>query len=245
MSYDFNQTESRLRHTCACLTTHSSHPTPFHHTQLAPAFVASNNLLNLLLLLPSFACLEHGSSNLLWLACTLMVPLSNLAFSLPGIPDRTPATPGNGLALLIITVGLCVYGFSKKTALRVLGRFGLLPVGNCNGHGVVEKEGGAADREGAGGDGDGRALDATAHSSQQPSPVQSAASPATSSSSSSSLLSPAAFEVEGPGEGEWKQEKQEQGWGLGWWLGLVGWGGRRRPGHESLESGVDGGASRV
>lgn len=203
---------------------------------MAPTFVLSNNLLNVILLLPSFACLEYGSSNLLWLACTLMVPLSNLAFSLPGIPDRTPATPDNGLALLIITLGLCVYGFSKKTALRMLGRVGLLAS--------------AADA---------RRLDATVRSTQQEPPLQaSAATSATTSSSSSWSLSPArppppspAYEKEGAADkGPEEEGGQEQGWGWGWWSGLVGWGGRKRAGteattnRESFESTMTG-TSRV
>jgi len=87
---------------------------------LAPSLVLTYNILNIVLLYPTFALLEHGSSNLFWLACTLIVPLSGFAFSLPFIPEAQPVTLQNGLALLVIVVGLGTYGFSKKSAGRGL-----------------------------------------------------------------------------------------------------------------------------
>ena len=88
---------------------------PSDDCALAPAMVLTYNILNLVLLYPTFALLEHGSSNLFWLACTLIVPLSGFAFSLPFIPGHEPVQWINCLALLVIVVGLGIYGFSKKT----------------------------------------------------------------------------------------------------------------------------------
>jgi len=85
---------------------------------LAPILVLSYNVLNVILLYPTFALLEHGSSNLFWLACTLIVPFSGFAFSLPFIPGAEPVTVEEGLSLLVIVFGLGIYGWSKESAVR-------------------------------------------------------------------------------------------------------------------------------
>lgn len=53
--------------------------------------------------------LKWGSSNILWLAMTVMVPLGNLAFALPFMPGATPVTAFDLVGLVVIMVGLMAY----------------------------------------------------------------------------------------------------------------------------------------
>lgn len=80
----------------------------------SPAFVniyvAFNILYNILIIL----ILKYGSSNLLWLAMTIMVPLGNVAFSLKFVPGNSPLAPTDIAGLVVIMVGLVVYRFWGK-----------------------------------------------------------------------------------------------------------------------------------
>ncbi len=49
---------------------------------------------------------RYGSSNILWLAMTVMVPLTNFAFVLKFMPNRQKITWEDVVGLLIIMVGL-------------------------------------------------------------------------------------------------------------------------------------------
>jgi len=89
--------------------------------QHAPLFVnlyiAFNVLYNILIIL----ILKYGSANLLWLAMTLMVPLGDLAFSLPFVPGNLPMTPWDWLGLVVIMGGLTLYrffGFFKEKIMQ-------------------------------------------------------------------------------------------------------------------------------
>lgn len=53
--------------------------------------------------------LKYGSANILWLAMTVMVPLGNLAFALPFMPQNTTITPFDLAGLVVIMVGLVGY----------------------------------------------------------------------------------------------------------------------------------------
>ena len=53
--------------------------------------------------------LKYGSANILWLALTVMVPLGNLAFSLPFMPQHTAVTAFDLVGLAIIMTGLLGY----------------------------------------------------------------------------------------------------------------------------------------
>lgn len=53
--------------------------------------------------------LKYGSANILWLAMTVMVPLGNLAFSLPFMPQNSTITPFDIAGLVIIMFGLVSY----------------------------------------------------------------------------------------------------------------------------------------
>ena len=56
--------------------------------------------------------LKHGSSNILWLASTVIVPLSNVAFSLDIMPGHKPMKPIDVVSLCVIMAGLVVYRFT-------------------------------------------------------------------------------------------------------------------------------------
>jgi hypothetical protein len=63
--------------------------------------------------------LKYGNANILWLAMTVMVPLGNLAFALPFMPQNTNVTSFDIGGLVIIMVGLVGYrkgpDFFEKT----------------------------------------------------------------------------------------------------------------------------------
>lgn len=66
--------------------------------------------------------LKYGSTSLLYLALTLMVPMGNLAFSLPFMPFPTMMHVSDIVALLVIVVGLMLYRFGhalpKSSSIR-------------------------------------------------------------------------------------------------------------------------------
>mmetsp|Transcript_106744 Transcript_106744/g.309663 ORF Transcript_106744/g.309663 Transcript_106744/m.309663 type:complete len:342 (-) Transcript_106744:423-1448(-) len=76
---------------------------------LAPAFVNVYLLFNVSYNILIIMILKWGSSNLLWLAMTVMVPIGNLAFALPFMPDASTITPFDILGLVIIMAGLVGY----------------------------------------------------------------------------------------------------------------------------------------
>lgn len=80
----------------------------------APMFVNIylffNQLYNLLIIL----ILKYGNANLLYLALTLMVPLGNVAFTLPFIPGRTALQVTDIIGLIVICSGLGIYRFAAK-----------------------------------------------------------------------------------------------------------------------------------
>lgn len=66
--------------------------------------------------------LQYGGSNILWLSITFTVPLANIGFALPFMPNPQSLSPANWAALVIIMLGLIVYRFWPQ-ARAVLGRF--------------------------------------------------------------------------------------------------------------------------
>lgn len=80
----------------------------------APLFVniylVFNQFYNLLIIM----ILKYGSSNLLYLALTLMVPLGNVAFTLPFVPENSPLKVTDIIGLIIICAGLGCYRFAAK-----------------------------------------------------------------------------------------------------------------------------------
>jgi len=53
--------------------------------------------------------IQYGSANILWLAMTVMVPLGNLAFALPFMPQNSVITPFDIAGLVVIMAGLIGY----------------------------------------------------------------------------------------------------------------------------------------
>ncbi len=78
----------------------------------APMFVTIylvfNQLYNILILL----LIKYGSSNLLWLALTLMVPLGNVTFTLPFVPEHSVLRATDIVGLVLICGGLGTYRFA-------------------------------------------------------------------------------------------------------------------------------------
>jgi hypothetical protein len=88
----------------------------------APEFVniylIFNQLYNLLIIL----ILKYGSSNLLYLALTLMVPLGNVAFTLDFVPGHQPLRVTDIIGLIIICCGLGCYRFMAKIMEKYFGQ---------------------------------------------------------------------------------------------------------------------------
>lgn len=60
--------------------------------KMAPLYVSLYLLFNVLYNILIIMILKYGSSNLLWLAMTVMVPMVNVAFALPFMPKSKPMT---------------------------------------------------------------------------------------------------------------------------------------------------------
>ncbi len=73
-------------------------------------YLVFNQFYNLLIIL----ILKYGSSNLLYLALTLMVPLGNVAFTLPFVPENSPLKATDIIGLVVICFGLGCYRFASK-----------------------------------------------------------------------------------------------------------------------------------
>lgn len=68
--------------------------------------------------------IKYGSSNILWLCLTLQVPVANLAFALPFMPNSKPITWEDGVGLVVIMLGLCIYRFYKPLTAALSKRCG-------------------------------------------------------------------------------------------------------------------------
>jgi hypothetical protein len=84
---------------------------------LVNAYFVFNLGFNILIIV----ILKLGSSNILWLAMTFMVPLGNLAFYIPGVPGHTPFSVTDVLGLLVIMLGLVGYRYGDKVWERCHG----------------------------------------------------------------------------------------------------------------------------
>jgi hypothetical protein len=73
-------------------------------------YLAFNVVYNLLMVV----ILKEGSANILWMASTVIVPLSNVAFSLDFIPNHQPMKTMDIVGLVIIMSGLVVYRFTAQ-----------------------------------------------------------------------------------------------------------------------------------
>jgi len=68
--------------------------------------------------------LKYGSSALLFLALTLMVPIGNVAFALPFMPESQPMHASDLVALAVIMCGLLLYRFSDGQVQEAPGQDG-------------------------------------------------------------------------------------------------------------------------
>jgi len=78
---------------------------------MAPLYVNAYVFFNVLYNIFIIMVLKYGSANLLWLAMTFMVPLGNLAFALPFVPEHQSPTPFDLVGLVLIMFGLIIYRF--------------------------------------------------------------------------------------------------------------------------------------
>jgi len=80
---------------------------------LAPIFISSYLCFNILYNIVLIVVLKYGSANVLWLACTMMVPAGNIAFSLKIVPGHQNLQDSDIFGLILILLGLLVYRFSS------------------------------------------------------------------------------------------------------------------------------------
>lgn len=83
---------------------------------MGPVFVNVYILFNLGYNVLIILLLKYGSANILWLCLTLQVPIANLAFALPFMPNSSPVSWEGGVGLVVIMAGLVVYRFYKQAA---------------------------------------------------------------------------------------------------------------------------------
>uniref|UniRef100_A0AAV1UY18 Drug/Metabolite Transporter (DMT) Superfamily n=1 Tax=Peronospora matthiolae TaxID=2874970 RepID=A0AAV1UY18_9STRA len=74
------------------------------------AYLLFNVAYNLLIIL----ILKFGSANILWLAMTIMVPLGNVAFTFPFMPEHQPLHAKDIASLVLIMLGLFIYRFLEE-----------------------------------------------------------------------------------------------------------------------------------
>ena len=85
---------------------------PLDNCQNAPIYMTMYIIFNILFNIMTVVILKYGSANILWLASTMIVPLSNAVFSMKMFPGSKPMTPFDLLGLVIIMSGLVIYRFS-------------------------------------------------------------------------------------------------------------------------------------
>eukprot|EP01041_Mallomonas_annulata_P000990 gene990-1938_t len=81
---------------------------------MGPIFVTTFLCFNVAYNLLIIVVLKHGSANILWMASTVIVPLSNVAFSLKIMPGHRPLHTVDLLGLGVIMFGLVVYRFTAQ-----------------------------------------------------------------------------------------------------------------------------------
>ena len=89
-----------------CSTDHCDPASPIY----VNIYLFFNLLYNQLIIL----IIKFGSSNILYLALTLMVPLGNVAFTLPFVPGHSQLRPTDIIGLIVICGGLGCYRFANE-----------------------------------------------------------------------------------------------------------------------------------
>eukprot|EP00163_Fabomonas_tropica_P008843 TRINITY_DN18603_c0_g1_i1.p1 TRINITY_DN18603_c0_g1~~TRINITY_DN18603_c0_g1_i1.p1 ORF type:complete len:461 (+),score=125.04 TRINITY_DN18603_c0_g1_i1:349-1731(+) len=87
-----------------------------------PFFVNTYLVFNLGYNVLIILILKFGSANVLWLALTVMVPIGNLAFAIPGIPFYNKLRPTDIVGLVVIMCGLLLYRFYDMVRKLITGK---------------------------------------------------------------------------------------------------------------------------
>lgn len=90
------------------------HNLPLDDCSTAPLFVTIYLFFNVIFNFLIVVILKLGSANIMWMASTVIVPLSNVAFSLDFMPGHQPLRFWDIIGLIVIMSGLVVYRFSKE-----------------------------------------------------------------------------------------------------------------------------------
>lgn len=96
---------------------------------LVSVYLVFNQMYNLLIIF----IIKYGSSNLLFMALTIMVPLGNFAFTLPFVPGHAPLHATDIVGLIVISGGLICYRFGNQLVKKYFN-------GECCGYQVVPDE---------------------------------------------------------------------------------------------------------
>lgn len=80
--------------------------------EMAPLYVSLYLAFNVVYNILIVVILKHGSANILWMASTVIVPLSDIAFSLKFMPGSRPLHFMDLVGLVVIMLGLIVYRFT-------------------------------------------------------------------------------------------------------------------------------------
>lgn len=87
---------------------------PLDDCSTAPLYVSTYLLFNIVFNILIVVILKHGSANIMWMASTVIVPLSNLAFSMDFMPGHKALNSFDIAGLFVIMLGLVLYRFSDK-----------------------------------------------------------------------------------------------------------------------------------
>lgn len=87
---------------------------PLDDCSTAPLFVTIYLFFNVVFNFLIVVILKLGSANIMWMASTVIVPLSNVAFSMDFMPGHQPLRFWDIIGLAVIMSGLVVYRFSKE-----------------------------------------------------------------------------------------------------------------------------------
>lgn len=88
---------------------------------MAPIYVSIYLVFNILYNILIIIIIKHGSSNMLWLAMTIMVPLGNIAFTLDFMPDKQTLKVTDIVGLVIIMAGLIFYRYWAELEMCIMG----------------------------------------------------------------------------------------------------------------------------
>jgi CRT-like, chloroquine-resistance transporter-like len=80
-------------------------------------FVNAALLCNVLYTVFMMFVLKYGSTSILFLALTILVPLGNIIFAIPSMPGTAPLHISDVIAVLVIVLGLVLYRFTDSKSI--------------------------------------------------------------------------------------------------------------------------------